>query len=100
MTLKFDLEYSIPKSYPKYQLNMSKHEGENCGKLYISRIQNSKKGHNSKKTDKNGQHYYYVHKEKVTYKIHLNMSKHEGEKCGKLWLTDGDPDGRTNITMS
>ena len=24
------------------------------------------------------------------------MSKHVGEKCGKLWLMDGDPDGRTD----
>ena len=30
-------------------------------------------------------------------KFQLNMSKHVREKCGKLlWLTDGDPDGRTS----
>ena len=40
-------------------------------------------------------------------KFQLNMLKHVGEKCGKLWLTDGDPDrdqdgrtdGRTDINM-
>ena len=26
-------------------------------------------------------------------KFQLNTSKHVGEKCGKLWLIDGDPDG-------
>ena len=29
-------------------------------------------------------------------KFQLNISKHVGERCGKLWLTDGDPDGRTD----
>ena len=29
-------------------------------------------------------------------KFQLNTSKHKGEKWGKLWLTDGDPDGRTD----
>ena len=29
-------------------------------------------------------------------KFQINMSKHVGEKCGKLWRTDGDPDGRTD----
>ena len=28
-------------------------------------------------------------------KFQLNTSKHVGEKWGKLWLMDGDPDGRT-----
>ena len=28
-------------------------------------------------------------------KFQINMSKHVGEKCGKLWRTDGRMDGRT-----
>ena len=34
-TLKLDLKYSKTKSYAKFQLNMSKHVREKCGKLYI-----------------------------------------------------------------
>ena len=35
-TFELDLKYSTTKSYAKFQLNMSKHVGENCGKLCIS----------------------------------------------------------------
>ena len=55
---------------------MSKHVGENCGKLCISYILSSQRGITPSKID-----------------AKLNMSKHVGEKCGKR--ADGDPDGRT-----
>ena len=35
-TLELDLKYGETKSYAKFQLNMSKHVREKCGKLYIS----------------------------------------------------------------
>ena len=35
-TFKLDLKYSKTKSFAKFQLNMSKHVREKCGKLYIS----------------------------------------------------------------
>ena len=35
-TLELDLWYGKTKSYAKFQLNMSKHVREKCGKLYIS----------------------------------------------------------------
>ena len=53
MSLEIDLNYSKTKSYAKFQLNMSKHVREKCGKLCIFSILISKKGHNS---HKNWQH--------------------------------------------
>ena len=41
-TLKLDLYYTKKKSYANFQPNMSKHVGENCGKLCISSILSSK----------------------------------------------------------
>ena len=93
-TLELVLKYSTTKSYAKFQLNMLKHEGENCGKLYFHFFKFQKR-HNS-----------YKNKRKLTAleldrmfirrkwhaKFQLNMSKHVGEKCGKLWLTDGRTD--------
>ena len=43
-TLKLDLKYSKAKSYAKFQLNMSKHVREKCGKLCISSILSSERG--------------------------------------------------------
>ena len=43
-TLELDLQYSKTKSYAKFQLNMSKHVGEKCGKLLITYILSSKRG--------------------------------------------------------
>ena len=45
-TLAFDLKLIEWKSYTTFQLNMSKHVGERCGKLRISSILSSKRGHN------------------------------------------------------
>ena len=42
MTLELDLKYSKTKSYVKFQLNISKHVREKCGKLCISSILSSK----------------------------------------------------------
>ena len=55
---------------------MPKHVWEKCGKLCIFSILSSKRG--------------------ITPTFQLNVSKHVGEKIGKVWLTDGDPDRRTS----
>ena len=51
-----DLSYSKTKSYAKFQLNMSKHVREKCGKLCISSILSSKRGITPTKIDANWQH--------------------------------------------
>ena len=43
-TLKHDLKFIKWKSYTKFQLNISKHVGEKCGRLCISSILTSKRG--------------------------------------------------------
>ena len=43
-TLKLALWYIKTKSYTKFELNMSKHVGEKCGKLCISSILSSQRG--------------------------------------------------------
>ena len=43
-TLELDLYYDETKSYAKFQLNMSKHVREKCGKLCIFSIRSSKRG--------------------------------------------------------
>ena len=73
----------------KFQPDMSKHVREKCGKLCISSILSSKKGHNSYKiwwkltTLKLDLSYS---KTKWNAKFQLNMSKRVWEKCGKLCI--------------
>ena len=55
-TLELALYYIKTKSCAKFQLNMSEHAGENCGKLCISYILSSKRGITPSKTDATGQH--------------------------------------------
>ena len=55
-TLELDLQYSIIKSYAKFQLNMSKHVGEKCGKQCISSILSSKRGITPSNIDANWRH--------------------------------------------
>ena len=43
-TLDLDLKYGETKSYAKFQLNISKHVGEKCGKLHITYILSSQRG--------------------------------------------------------
>ena len=43
-TFKLDLKFIKWKSYTEFQLNMSKHVGEKCGRLCISSILTSKRG--------------------------------------------------------
>ena len=66
---------------------MSKHVGENCGKLCISCILSSKRGITPSKLDGNRRHSkldrMYITR-KYHAKFQLNTSKHDGEKCGKL----------------
>ena len=53
MRLELDLYYSKTKSYEKFQLNMSMHVREKCGKLCISSILISKRGITPTKLDAN-----------------------------------------------
>ena len=97
-TLKVDFKYSKTKPWAKFQRNMSKHVGEKCGKLYISRILSSKRGITPTKIDGNWRHSNLIkcslnESDMQSFSSIHCMSKHVGEKCGKLWLTDGDPDG-------
>ena len=55
-TLELDLYYSKTKSYAKFQPNMSKNVGENCGKLCISSILSSKRGITPTNMDGNWRH--------------------------------------------
>ena len=136
-------ENSKTKSYAKFQLNMSKHVREKCGKLWFSSILSSKRGITPTKINANWRHsnlicstvkqsemqnfssisqsvwgekcgklciFSILHSKRglTTTKIHgnwwhsnlicstvkqshmqfqLNMSKHVGEKCGKLQIT-------------
>ena len=78
-TLKLDLYYIKTKSYTKFQLNMSKHVGEKCGKLCISSILSSKRGIPPLKIDANWRHSNLICstvKKKSYAKFKLNMSKH------------------------
>ena len=80
------------KSYTKFQLNMSKHVWEKCGKLCISSFLSSKRDITPTKIDTNQQHSILICrciKIKSYTKFQLNMSKHVREKCGKLWRMDG-----------
>ena len=55
-TLELDLQYSKTKSYAKFQLYMSKHAGEKCGKLHITYILSSQRGITPSKIDAKWQH--------------------------------------------
>ena len=62
---------------------MSKRVREKCGKLCIFSIRSSKRGITPTKIDGNWRQYS---KTKSNAKFQLEMSKHEGEKCGKLHI--------------
>ena len=55
-TLEFDLFYIKTKSYSKFQLNVSKHVREKCGKLHISSILSSQRGITLSKIDAKRRH--------------------------------------------
>ena len=77
---------------------MSKHVGENWGKLYFQYFKFQKR-HNSFKNKRKlttlKLDRMFIRRKWHT-KFQFNMSKHVGEKCRKLWLKDGDPDGWTD----
>ena len=52
-TLKLALWYIKTKSYTKFELNMSKHVGEKCGKLHICKSLNLKRSITPAKSDGN-----------------------------------------------
>ena len=75
MTLKLDLKFINKwKPYTKFQLNMSKHVGENFGKLCISSFLSCKRGTPTKIDDT--QTWSEVHKKiKAIYKISAQYVK-------------------------
>ena len=96
-TLKLALWYIKTKSYTKFELNMSKHVEEKCGKLHICKEFEVKKEDNSCKKWRNVMAFELdltCIKIKWYTIFEINMSKHVGEKCGKLWRMDGWMDGR------
>ena len=52
-TLKLALWYIKTKSYIKFELNMSKHVGEKCGKLHICKSLKLKRSITPAKSDGN-----------------------------------------------
>ena len=87
--LELGLYLSKTKSCEKFQLNISKHVRENCGKLCIFSILCSKRGITPTKIDAKWRHLNFVCisvKKKSCAKFQLNMSKHVREKCGKLCI--------------
>ena len=52
-TLKLALWYIKTKSYTKFELNMSKHVGEKCGKLHICKSLKLKRSITPAKSDGN-----------------------------------------------
>ena len=99
-TFELDQYYSITKSYAKFQLNISKHVGKKCGKLHICESLKLKRGITPAKIDGNKLMAFELAftciKIKWYTKFQLNISKHVGEKCGKLWRTDGRTETRTD----
>ena len=77
------------KSYAEFQLNMSKHVREKCGKLCISSILNSKRGITPTKIDANGRHSNLISMTvKQSYMQHFSSISQSmlGKKCGKLHI--------------
>ena len=99
---------TFKKSFANFQLNMSKHVGEKCGKLHIIYILSSQRGITPSKIDAKWRHSNLICStlKQSRAKFQLNMSKHVGEKCEKrvdgdldgrrVGRTDGDMDGRTS----
>ena len=97
---KFELNLRIlvTNLYTEFQFKMSICNGENERKLKINGIFSKSKGRNSfKKWGK--LMAFELDLTCITIKWYtkyqINMSKHVGEKCGKLWRTDGRRPGRT-----
>ena len=83
----------------KFQLDISKHAGENCGKLHITYILSSQRGihvtHSKIDTKwRRSNLIFSTLKKKSCAKFQLNISKHVWEKYGKR--ADGDPDGESD----
>ena len=70
---------------------MSQHVGEKCGKTVFSHYSKFQKGHNSYKNWRKltTLELIILNPKTTSYgNSQLNMSKHAGEKSGKLWQTD------------
>ena len=114
-TLKLDLKCSKTKSYAKWQLNISKHVEEKCGKL----ADGDPDGRTETRTDRHHhtiicpvwrraykklkeiddvRTWSNVHKKKVTWKISAQYVKACRRKVRKT-VTDGRWPGRTDITI-
>ena len=95
-TLKHALWYIKTKSYTKFELNMSKHVGENCGKLHICKSLKLKRSITPAKTKIEGiRTWSYVHKNKVIHKISDQYVKACRRKVRKT-VTDGRTETRTD----
>ena len=90
MTLVVDLKFIKRKSSTKIKFNMSKHAGEKCGKLHISYILSFDRGITPTKIDANWRRSNLIYSTvKQSHVQHFSsfMSKHVGEKCGKLGIS-------------
>ena len=89
-TLKLALQYIKRKLCAKFQLNVSEHAGENCGKTVYFLYSKFKKRHNSfknlRKVTTLKLDLEYINT-KSCAKFQLKMTKHVGEKCGKLHIS-------------
>ena len=87
--LKIDLKSIKRKSYTKFQVKVSKHVREKCGKLYFQHS-NFRKGQNSYKNKRKLttlEINFESIKRKLYTKIQANVWKHVGEKCRKLCIS-------------
>ena len=106
-TLELDLWYSKTKSYAKFQLDMSKHEREKCGKLHITYILSSKGGITPSKIDAKWRHSNLICSTlkqndvqnfssicQSMYEKSVENRRTETRTDGRrVGRTDGDPDG-------
>ena len=74
MTLDFNLKFIYWKSYTKFQLNISKHIEEKCGKLCIFSIPSSKWGITPTKID-DTRTWTDSYSMKVIYRISAQYAK-------------------------
>ena len=78
------------KSYAKFQLNISKHVEEKCGKLHTSYILSSQKGITPSKIGAKWRQSNFIcstSKQSHVQNFQLNVSKHVREKFGKLHIS-------------
>ena len=109
-TLELDLLYSKTKSYAIFQLDMSKHVGEKCGKLHITYILSSQRGITPSKIDANWRHSNLVcstvkqshvqNFSSICQSMYEKSAENRRTETGRrVERTDGWRVGRTDITI-